>query len=110
MCIARSLHWFSTKKYFYMILSKVISTTIEKGRLIVKILGFGSSDFKTPYNISPFGIDSNVTKGYRAIYADTENDGEKVLVGVLMKNAIAQVSETRLYSEDSNGLSTRHLH
>lgn len=93
-----------------MILSKVISTLQEKGRLIVKILGAGSSDIKTVFNLTPFGLDSNITKNYRAIYADTAIDGEKVLIGVILKNAIADVGETRIFSENSEGNEAFTIH
>ncbi len=86
-----------------MTISKVISTAIEKGILIVKILGLGSKDVRTTYNVSPFGIDSNIPKGYRGIYADTGNIGEKILIGIISDKAITDIGETRIYSEKEDG-------
>jgi hypothetical protein len=93
-----------------MIISKVISTTIEKGKLIVKVLGLGSKDVKSIYNALPFGIDSNPSKDYRAIYADTGVNGEKTLIGIIYTKAVAAVGEMRLYSEDSDSNEVFSLH
>ncbi|MDD5013672.1 MAG: hypothetical protein PHW73_01040 [Atribacterota bacterium] len=93
-----------------MIIIKIISTAIEKGKLIVKVLGLGSKDIKSIYNILPFGIDSNPSKDYRAIYADTGVNGEKILLGIIYTKVIAEVGEMRLYSEDNNGDEVFSLH
>ena len=87
-----------------MILSKIISTAVEKGMLIVKILASGSKDVKTVFNILPFGIDSNPVADYRAIYTDTAIDGEKILIGVINRNVLSGAGETRIYSTDQNGV------
>jgi hypothetical protein len=93
-----------------MIITKIISTAIDKGKLIIKVLGLGSKDIKSVYNILPFGIDSNPLKDYRAVYADTGTNGEKVLLGIVYTKVIAQVGELRLYSEDSNGNEVFSIH
>lgn len=93
-----------------MILSKIISTTIKKGRLIIKILGLGNSDIKTAYNLLPFGIDSRATKGYRCIYSDTGINGEKILLGVICQNILTEIGETRIFSEDVNGNEVFSIH
>ena len=89
-----------------MILSKIISTAIVKGLLKVKVLGLGSSDVKTVFNLLPFGIDSNPSKDYRAIYADTGINGEKVLLGVLNKQILAEAGEIRIFSEIEGEIAT----
>jgi hypothetical protein len=63
----------------------------------------GGSDVKTVFNILPFGIDSNPPEGYRAIYADTGINGEKILLGVLNENVQAEVGGLRIFSIDSSG-------
>ena len=84
-----------------MIISKVISTLIEKGRNIVKVQRLGGKDIQTGYNVLPFGIDSNIPVGYRAIFADTGNIGDKIIVGIINDKCIANIGELRLHSEDS---------
>lgn len=93
-----------------MTLSKIISTTIEKGRLIVKILGLGNDDIKTVFNVTPFGIDSRVFKNYRGIYSDTGVKGEKVLLGIIYDNTLTEDGEMRLYSVNAAGDEVFSLH
>lgn len=87
-----------------MIISKIISTSIEKSRLIIKILGSGSKDIKTVFALSQFGIESRPIKNYRCVYADTGVKGEKVLLGLILNNASINEGETKIYSVDSNGV------
>ncbi len=93
-----------------MRLTKVISTTITKGKLIIKVLGLGSKDVQTVYNIAPFGIDSNVNPGYRGIWAKTDNQEDRILLGILFEQAISAPGEIRLYSEDDNKNEVFSLH
>lgn len=93
-----------------MILSKIISSTITKGRLLVKVLGLGSSDIKTVYQLLPFGIDSRPVKNYRAVYSDTGIKGEKILIGVINNNVLTGIGEIRIHSEDSSGNEVLYVH
>lgn len=86
-----------------IVLTKIISTAIEKGKLIIKILGYGSADVKTVNNILPFGIDSRPIKNYRAIYASTGSKEDKFLIGVLFENSIVEEGEIRFHAEDKDG-------
>jgi hypothetical protein len=80
--------------------SKLAETAIEKGKRIIKVLQFG---VKTAEECSPFGVDANPLKDMTAIYADTSNNSESVIIGYINKNQIAGPGETRFYSLDSNG-------
>jgi hypothetical protein len=93
-----------------MRLTKVISTSIEKGKLIVKVLGLGSRDVQTVNNILPFGIDSNPNKNYRAIYSSTESLEDRILLGILFERALCAPGETRLYAENTGGEEVFSLH
>jgi len=84
-------------------ITKVISTLIEKSILIVKVLRLGNADVQTGYNIQPFGIDSNIPAGYKAIFAETGNRGEKIILGIINTKALAQPGELRLHSEKADG-------
>lgn len=72
-------------------------------RRVIKVRAFGYSDIRTAKEISPFGIDSNPIKNMRAVYAETSSKGDRVIVGYLIPNQLADVGETRLFSTDSDG-------
>lgn len=86
-----------------MRLTKIISSVIKKGITVIKVLGYGSKDVQNVTNIAPFGIDANPLPGYRGIYADTGSKEDKVLIGVIFEDAIAQPGELRLHSENDSG-------
>ena len=87
-----------------MIQGKTISTSFNnlKNR-IVKFTGLGNNDVKTAKEANAYGFDSNPVKGMIAIYADTLTKGNKVIVGYLNVNQLADVGECRLFSTDSDG-------
>jgi len=91
-------------------ISKIISSTIDKGRRILKILRLGKEDIQTSYESSPFGIDSNPTKDMIAIQMETAERGKTVIVGYINVNQIADVGELRLYSTNSQGVEQGYLY
>jgi len=82
-------------------LSKLKSVAIEQGQRILKVLQYGP---KTANECGPFGLDSSPLENYTAIYAETANAGESLIIGYIQKNQIVQQGEARLFSLDSNGL------
>ncbi len=85
-----------------IIVSKIISTTIKQGRRLVKLLGFGTRDIREVEQVLPFGIDSNPPKGYKCIYADTADKKERVFLGLINEDVIAEIGETRIFSSNQN--------
>ena len=81
--------------------SKLKSVAIEQGQRILKVMQYGP---KTANECGPFGLDSSPLENYTAIYAETANAGESLIIGYIQKNQIAQQGEARLFSLDSNGL------
>lgn len=79
--------------------SKFSDFVIEKGKRVLKVLQFGA---KTADECLPFGIDSVPVKGMSAIYAETSNDSESLILGVINESQIAENGETRFYSMDLN--------
>jgi hypothetical protein len=77
-------------------LAKVRDTFIEKGKLIIKSLTLKGAT--TAKQVTPFGIDSNPLDNWTAIYADTTNAGEAVILGYINKNYITEKGEIRIYS------------
>lgn len=92
------------------IISKIISTEINKSRLLVKILGKGSADVKKVENVSPFGLETNVPKGYSAVYANTGNKENKILIGIFHTEVLTAVGESRLFSTDEDGVTVFDIH
>ena len=92
------------------LISQILSSTIEKSRLILKILRSGSKDSLTPFSASPFGIDARPIKGMKAVYMETANDDEPVLVGYINENSKAGIGEVRFYSLDSDGNEKNFIH
>lgn len=84
-------------------LSKVNQTVIEAKKRIVKVLRLGKSDVQKAIETTPHGIDSNAVKNSVAIVADTGTDAEKVVIGYVLKDALADIGETHLFSTDSDG-------
>ena len=83
---------------------KVFSTElVEAGRRIVKVLRYGKNDVQTPVQSAPFGSDSNPPANIRAVYTDTGNKGDNVIIGYINVNQVAEIGENRLFSTDEDG-------
>ena len=82
-------------------LSKLKSVAIEQGQRILKVMQYGP---KTANECGPFGLDSSPLENYTAIYAETANVGESLIIGYIQKTQLAKQGESRLFSLDSNGL------
>jgi hypothetical protein len=89
------------------LMSKILSTEIKAlngfNFLVAKVLRLGQSDVQSGFVSAPFGYDGNPTKGYRAIFSDTGNAGEPVILNFISRKNKAQIGEVRLHSEASNG-------
>tara|TARA_R110001606_G_scaffold374612_1_gene532474 strand:+ start:412 stop:948 length:537 start_codon:yes stop_codon:yes gene_type:complete len=93
-----------------MNLVKLISTDFDKfKRRVVKFLRFGLKDVQTSIEASPFGIDSNPIPEMVAIYGKTSGDGNTFIMGYLVKDKLADVGETRLFSTDDKGVLQTYL-
>ena len=82
-------------------LSKLKSIAIEQGQRILKVMQYGP---KTANECGPFGLDSSPLENYTAIYSETANVGESLIIGYIQKTQLAKQGEARLFSLDSNGL------
>lgn len=81
-------------------LSKFKSFTVEGGKRILKVFQFGAKTAKECY---PFGFDSVPLENYTAIFAETTNRDEAVIIGYINKNQLAELGESRVYSVGTNG-------
>lgn len=75
------------------------SAVITAGYRIAKILGWGNIPL-TADQVSPFGIDSSPVKNMIAVYAETEEGGDQVIIGYFNRSVMAAPGETRLFSLD----------
>jgi len=87
--------------------AKIKDTVLSSFKRTLKVEQFG---VKTALESSPFGIDSSPIKDMTAIYSNTSNDAESVILGYINNNQIAEQGETRLFSLDSSGVLKAFIH
>lgn len=83
---------------------KHISSTIEAGKRMLKLNGYGNYDPRTASECAPSGTDSSPTEGMQAIYADTTNVSNPVIIGYINTKQLAAAGEHRIYATDANGV------
>lgn len=81
-------------------LSKIKSATIEAGKRILKVTQFGAKTAKESY---PFGFDSQPLEDWTAIYSETSNKSESVIIGYINKNQLAEAGSSRMYALGESG-------
>jgi len=87
--------------------SKLKSSSIEQGKRILKVFQFGA---KTAKESSPFGFDSSAPENWTAIFGETSNKGESVIIGYINKNQLAEVGSSRIYAIGSSGEVVGYVH
>lgn len=80
--------------------AKIQESFLEKTFRIFKVTQYG---VKTADSCEPFGDDSNPLKGMTAIFAESETNGNSVIIGYIDKNKLAEVGEKRLFSLKEDG-------
>lgn len=94
-----------------MNLVKIISSTIESGKRIVKFLKSGLKDVQTSHEAMPFGVDTNAPRDTIAVYSPTSQNGRTVIIGYINVNQLADVGESRYYSTNTSGTDVQmYLH
>lgn len=88
--------------------SVVKEVVIEKDKTkSLKVFQFG---VKTADLVSDFGDDSSPLKDMIAIYSDTSETGESVIIGYLNKNQISNPGEKRIFSLKEDGSLSTSIH
>ena len=83
---------------------KIISSEKDSlARRVIKFFRYGNSDVQTAIESAPHGIDSVPFKDLVGVYAKTSSSGKTALIGYLIKDRLADVGETRLFSTDEQG-------
>lgn len=90
-------------------LAKYKSSVLEQGKRILKSIGLGGSAMTTK-ECYPFGFDSQALENWTAVYAETSNRDEAVVVGYINKTQLAAAGESRMYSLDSSGQALAFVH
>jgi hypothetical protein len=94
-----------------MIQIKIFSSLIsETGARVVKFLRYGLNDVQTANQVGPAGIDSAPIKDLIAVYSPTTKTGNKVLIGYISKNSIAESGEIRFFSQNDQGAEQTFLY
>jgi len=87
-----------------MFIGRVNSTSFSNAKeRLIKFLGWGKNDVQSQKEASPYGTDSSPIKNMIAIYAQTANGSESIVIGYINKNQLADVGEHRIYSTNSDG-------
>jgi hypothetical protein len=82
-------------------LAKFKSASIEGGKRIIKALTLGGA--ATAKEVYPFGFDSQALGDLTAIYADTSNKDESVIIGYINKNQLAEAGGSRMFAIGNSG-------
>jgi len=87
--------------------SKIKSVAIESKKRILKVLQFG---VKTADEVSSYGDDASPLVGMTAIYSNTSEAGEQVIIGYINTEQISKEGEKRIYSQKSDGSISFYIH
>lgn len=79
---------------------------IKNSTRILKVIQWGT---KTADECAPFGDDSNPLEDMIAVYAETSENGEPVIIGYINENQIAAQGEKRMYSLKEDGTVSAYL-
>jgi hypothetical protein len=84
-----------------MNLTSTISTALDSlKRIVTKISRYGAAT--QGIQVAPFGIDSNPIAKLLAVYAETDNQGQPIILGYVNVNSLAAAGETRIFSTDAD--------
>ena len=93
--------FFKTSKTMGISLAKYSSAIIEGAKRIIKAFTIGGA--ATAKQVYPFGFDSQPLEGVTAIYSDTSNKDESIIIGYINKNQLAEVGASRMYALGESG-------
>lgn len=87
--------------------SLVKENLLESGKRLLKVIQYGT---KTADVAAAFGDDSAPLKDMIAIYANTSENGDNIIIGYLNKNQISAAGEKRIFSLKSDGSLSFAIH
>lgn len=87
--------------------SRVKGVFLENGSRILKVIQFGA---KTADVVSSFGDDSCPLNDMTAIYANTSEVGDSIIIGYINKNQISAVGEKRIFSLKQDESLSTYIH
>jgi len=85
-------------------LSKVVSSAIQAGLRLITALVTSKTDARECYDVAPYGWVSSPIAKTTAVYMDTANRMDNVIVGYIVKAAKpVNEGESMMYSTDTSG-------
>lgn len=90
-------------------LVKYSSAVIQGAKRIIKSIGIGGTVMTTKESY-PFGFDSQPHEGWTAIFSETSNRDEAVIVGYINKNQLAEAGSSRMYAVGEDGVVRGFIH
>jgi len=90
-------------------IAEVVSSKIEDGQRLIKIIVMGKDDVHEIHQVTPFGIDSNPIKGSKALHVQTLQMGESVVAGTINEATDLAPGEIRIFSTDEDGVEQAHV-
>jgi hypothetical protein len=84
-------------------LLKITQSNVDSLTRRILTMFNGKTNTVTSVQYGAYGEDTNPVKNSIGIYSDTELDGKEVCLGIMNKNAKAELGERRLYCTDANG-------
>lgn len=85
-----------------VLFSKFKSIENNIGKRLLKLLTIGGA--MTAKESMPFGVDGNPLENMTAIYSNTSNASERVVIGYINTNQLAAQGEIRIYSTNPSKL------
>ena len=76
----------------------------------IKVVIGGTSDVRETDDCGTPGIDASPIRGMKAIYADTQVEGEEVIIGYIIDNQEVAPGEIKIFSQDDNGQMKFYAH
>lgn len=77
---------------------------------MIKFLRYGKDDVHESLQVLPHGIDSNPVKDMVAVYSPTDDKGDSVILGYILKKALVDKGEIKIFSTDDQGTEKFFLH
>lgn len=85
------------------VVGTVDSVKVKNGERKIKLIVAGNSDVRETDDCGIPGVDASPIKGMKAIYAQTQVEGEEVIIGYIIDQQQVASGEIKIYSQDDNG-------
>ena len=84
-----------------------ITRVLEATTAFIKVLRFGKDDVQTADQVLPFGVDSKPVNKTLAVFSNTSNKEQNIVLGYIYSSDNTNSGETRFYSTNTDGRSEK---